>query len=109
MEGRIGQKKNGAYAIWYVTESKWGRWMIGLKDDLGENSCFIASPDDVVEPQQATTWKYVDSNDGKWKSASNNIIVSEILNGKTSIKVSIVGGLQLLDLIITEHKSHMTC
>ena len=91
MNGRAHwTQKNGAHAIWYCTESRWGRWMIGSKDDLGENSCFIASPDDEVKPQQATTWKYVDSNDGQWKSASNNIIVAEILNGKTSIETSII-------------------
>ena len=90
MNGRAHwTQKNGAHAIWYCTESRWGRWMIGSKDDLGENSCFIASPDDVVKPQQATTWRYSDSKK-KWISASNNIIVAEILNGKTSIETSIL-------------------
>ena len=49
----------GGTAIWY--HKKHGCcWRIGYKENLGDTSCGIRSPDDVEDPLQALTWKYSD-------------------------------------------------
>ena len=48
----------GKHAIWLIKEL--GFWAIGLQDDLGKTNFIIASPEDVVGPQEVTSWKNLD-------------------------------------------------
>ena len=79
--------KNGQSAIWYVPKGvsiRGNRWGIGHHAELGQAIGFIASPDDVTEPQEATTWKYF--NGFIWKlSNPGDITVTYILNSKYGI------------------------
>ena len=76
--------KNEQFAIWYLPKglSKRGNhWLIGHTEELGKAFGYIASPDDVTEPQEATTWEYFD---GTTQRSSNpgDVIVANIPNGK---------------------------
>ena len=83
-------KKNGQLAIWYLPKGlsiTGKRWILGWQKQLGQGFGFIASPDDVTEPQEATTWEYFD---GIQKSSNpGDVIVANIANGKNlrSIKM----------------------
>ena len=70
--------------MWFLPKksSKGGRWIIGKSKNLGKDMGSIISPDDVDEPQEATTWKYFDGDN--WKK--RNVIVTALLNSKNSAK-----------------------
>ena len=51
---------NDKNAIW---AGKSRGWMIGLKKNLGSGGCGIGSPDNVEDPLQALTWKYLNGDD----------------------------------------------
>ena len=57
----------GSYAIWYDKDF---RWLIGPKEHLGTELCWLHSINDTTRPEEATTWNYVYEND-KWKLTSN--------------------------------------
>ena len=78
-------KKNGQLAIWYLPKglSNTGkRWILGWQKQLGQAFGFIASPDDVTEPQEATTWEYHDGTIIQKSSNPGDVIVANIPNGK---------------------------
>ena len=82
---------NGQFAIWYLPKgsSNRTRWIIGKREHLSQNKgCIITSPDDVAEPQEATTWKYFDGT--IWKTSnSRDVTVTNILNSKNLISIKI--------------------
>ena len=73
--------RNGQFALWYSSESSGGikRWIVGKIEDLGKiNGSIgrrsIVSADDVVAPQEASTWTYFDGN--IWKCQKGDVIVT---------------------------------
>ena len=62
----------GSNALWYVPS---GLWMIGPKDNLGEEMAGIYSSDGSAGPLEAKTWFYV-SADYKWIYGSDMITLS---------------------------------
>ena len=62
---------NEKNAIWYNKN-----WTIGYKTYLGSNTSAIYSPDDVEDPLQALTWKYVSNVDNDWHE-SKDILVTK--------------------------------
>ena len=77
-------QKNGQFAIWHLPKglSKRGnRWVLGTQKYLGQARGFMASPDDVPKPQEATTWKYYDNTIYK-TSNPGDVIVANIPNSK---------------------------
>ena len=67
-------QENGANAIWYRNEAS-QVWIIGNQDDRSRGTQFAAiySPDHVLNPLLARTWKYKTSN-GNW-AISENVLV----------------------------------
>ena len=72
---------NGQFAIWYLPKgsSKRGtRWIIGYREQLGQAFGFITSPDDVAEPQEATTWEHFDGTVWKSNEAGDVLLTEKI-------------------------------
>ena len=63
-------QKEGSSAIWYL----FGIWCIGLIKNLGSDFINAYSPDDVIRPLEATTWKY--SENGTWIPTTDIVIQS---------------------------------
>jgi hypothetical protein len=74
--------KEGHFAIWCVVKgsSKWSKWVLGLRENIGKSLASIASPDDVADPKEVTTWKYWDGKD--WKTQTGDLIVTGIPNSE---------------------------
>ena len=91
--------KNGQKAIWYLPKglSKRGnRWIIGFREQIGKAFGNIASPDDVAEPQEATTWEFFDGTTIKSLSPGD-VILTNILNSKNFISINIKSKIILMD------------
>ena len=93
--------KNEQFAIWYLPKglsNRGNHWLIGHTEELGKAFGFIASPDDVTEPQEATTWEYSDGT--VWKSSNpGDVMVSNIPNSGSTFhwsKKSVIMGMFLL-------------
>ena len=82
--------KNGQFAIWYLpkgSSKRTTRWIIGKREHLSQTKGCIISPDDVAEPQEATTWKYFDGT--IWKTSNpRDVTVTNILNSKNLISIN---------------------
>ena len=82
--------KNGQRAIWYLSKGlsmRRSRWGIGHPEDFGKAYGWVASPDDVAEPQETTTWEYY--NGTIWKTSNpGDVIVDDIQNSKNLISIN---------------------
>ena len=85
-------QKNGKFAIWYLSEdvSETYIWALGRQERLGSTRLVLASPDEVTDPQEATTWDFKDGTNPILKSTNpGDVIVANIPNSKNlrSIKM----------------------
>ena len=97
------ENTNGQFAIWHLPKnsSSLGSWIIGERKELGQDSGFIFSPDDVAEPQKATTWKYHDGN--IWRSSQRNVIVTGNSNGT----MKLYDVFELLNNLVTVYQDNV--
>ena len=69
-------QEGGSNALWY---NPLGFWMIGTKDNLGEDMGGIYSSDGSAGPLEAKTWKYNNGEPYKWIDGSDMITLSSNL------------------------------